>query len=96
MIVRADRDALCDAADQMLLIDKDLKRIQYAIEQIVYSTCTDWQGDAERAFAEKIILINEKFDILHSFVTDYSQKLKVFADAYEEFDTDIAKKINLI
>ena len=96
MIVAADRDALYDASDQLKQIDNELKRIQFSVEQLVYSTCTNWQGDSERAFAEKIIVINEKFNDLHAFVDYYSKLLKSFADSYEALDEETTKKINLI
>ena len=96
MIVAADRDAMYEASDRIKLIDKELRRIQYDVEQLVYSTCTGWQGDAERAFAEKLIFINEQFNDLHAFVDYYSEMLKRFADSYETLDEETAKKIKLI
>ena len=64
MIVAADRDAMYTVSDEIKQIDNDLKRIQFAIEQLIYSTYADWQGESERAFAEKIIVINEGMDSL--------------------------------
>lgn len=96
MLVCSDRDRLYEASDEMIRIDMELENLQYAIEQLVYSTCTDWQGAAEKAFAEKIIIINEKYNTLHSFVKEFSRLLKDFADSYEALDEDIANKIKLI
>ena len=96
MIVAADRDAMYTVSEELKQIDNDLKRIQFAIEQLIFSTYADWQGDSERAFAEKIIVINEKYHDLHAFVDYYSKLLKRFADSYQMMDEETAKRIKSI
>ena len=88
MVVFADKDGLYQAADDMRQIAALIKGLNYQIEQLVFSTCEDWQGEAERAFAGQIITVNEQFEHLKT-----AALLKRFADEYESMDTDIANKI---
>ena len=96
MIVSADTDRLYNAAEGMVQIAAEIKKLNYLIEQLVFSTCDDWQGASERAFAENIITVNEKFDELYTYVNEYSELLKRFANDYENMDAEIAKKIKRI
>lgn len=93
MVVFADKDGLYQAADEMRQLAALIKGLHYHIEQLVFSTCEDWQGEAERAFAGQIITVNEKFDSLYAYVETTAALLRQFADDYESMDTDIAKKI---
>lgn len=93
MIVFADSDGMRQASDGLEQLASLIKGLNYNIEQLVFSTCDNWQGEAERAFAEQIITINGKFDTLYAFVDMYALLLKQFADDYESMDTSIANKI---
>ena len=73
-----------------------IKKLNFDIEQLVFSTCDSWQGESERAFAEQIITINGKFDILYAYVDKYALLLKQFANDYEDMDANIADKIKRI
>ena len=55
MVVFADKDGLYQAADDMRQIAALIKGLNYQIEQLVFFTCEDWQGEAERAFAGQIM-----------------------------------------
>ena len=93
MVVFADKDGLYQAADDMRQIAALIKRLNRQIEQLVFSTCEDWQGEAEQAFAAQIITVNGQFDRLFAYVDRTAALLKQFADEYESMDTDIADKI---
>ena len=73
-----------------------IKKLNFDIEQLVFSTCDSWQGESERAFAEQIITINGKLDILYAYVDKYALLLKQFANDYEDMDANIADKIKRI
>lgn len=96
MIVSADKLYLYSASNQMLEVRDELKRLQFNIEQLVFSTCDDWQGAAEKVFAEKVITINEQYARLCSFIDDCACLLKQFADEYEAMDKTVADRINRI
>ena len=93
MVVFADKDGLYQAADDMRQIAALIKGLNYQIEQLVFFTCEDWQGEAERAFAGQIITVNGQFEKLYAYVDKTVALLKRFADEYESMDTDIANKI---
>lgn len=96
MIVYADKEGLYRVAEEMEQIADAIKKLNFNIEQLVYSTCDSWQGKSEQAFAEKIITINGKFDTLYAYVETYSSMLKQFADDYASMDTSIADIIKRI
>ena len=96
MIVFAEKDGLYQVADEMVQIAACIKKLNFNIEQLVFSTYDSWQGDSERAFAEQIIIINGKFDALYAYVDKYSSLLKQFADDYDNMDTSIAEKTKRI
>ena len=96
MIVYADKEGLYRVAEEMLQTAGVIKKLNFKIEQLVFSTCDSWQGESELAFAEKIITINGKFDTLYAYVDKYAFLLKQFANDYEDMDTGIANKINRI
>ena len=96
LIVYADKEGLYRAADEMIQIADVIKKLNFHIEQLVFSTCDSWQGESEQAFAEQIITINGKFDTLYAYVDRYASLLKQFANDYEDMDTGIANKINRI
>lgn len=96
MIVYADKEGLIRAAEEMLQTAGVIKKLNFKIEQLVFSTCDSWQGEAEQAFAEQIITINGKFDTLYAYVERYASLLKQFAKDYEDMDTSIANKIKRI
>lgn len=96
MFVFADSGGMYSVSEEMERIGDTLKTLHYHIEQLVFSTCEDWQGASERAFAEQLIELNGKFDILYSFIKAYSSLLKSYADDYDRMDADIAKKIKRI
>lgn len=93
MVVFADKDGLYQAADDMRQIAALMKGLHYQIEQLVFSTCEDWQGEAERAFAGQIITVNEQFEHLYAYVDKTAALIKQFADEYKSMDTEIANKI---
>lgn len=96
MIVSSDKHYLYSASDQMLELRDELKRLQFNIEQLVFSTCDEWQGEAEKTFANKVITINEQYNRLCSFIDDYACLLKQFADEYEAMDKTVADRIKRI
>ena len=96
MIVYADKEGLYRVAEEMLQTAGVIKKLNFHIEQLVFSTCDSWQGESEQAFAEQIITINGKFDTLYAYVDRYASLLKQFAIDYEDMDTSIANKIKRI
>ena len=96
MIVYANKEGLYRVAEEMQQTAGVIKKLNFNIEQLVYSTCDSWQGKSEQAFAEQIITINGKFDTLYAYVDQYASLLKQFADEYESMDIGIANKIKRI
>lgn len=73
----------------------DLQNIMDQIELLVLSVNGQWQGDAERAFASRILFVKKEFQNIASFYEDYAALLESFADQYDEYDRSLAAKISL-
>lgn len=81
-----------DLAETNQGILKNMKQI----EQFVYSMEGEWQGDAQRAFAGKILYIKEQFQPLFRFLQELTELLKIQAELYEEQEDNIRKKLNAL
>ena len=87
---------LDETGHQMAALKTDLMRTMEEIEILILSVNGAWQGDAERAFAEKILYVKRQFAEIASFFDDYAALLKGIAYDYERVDNELASKFNLI
>lgn len=96
MDIFVDPVALRAKSDDIRIVNGDLRVLMENIEILVLSVNGSWQGDAEKAYAEKILFIKNQFEPIAMFFDDYSDLLKKFADEYESQESDMASKINLV
>lgn len=95
MNIQVDTSQLVQKSNEIKSLKIDLLNIMDQIELLVFSVNGGWQGDAERAFSEKILYVKKQFANIAAFFDDCSELLKGFAYTYEQQETDLSSKINL-
>lgn len=95
MDIQVDTNQLFQKSNDIKALKSELKKITEDIELLVLSSKGSWQGEAERAFSEKIIYIKNRFSDIEKFFDDYSETLKKIAYSYERQENDLRKKISL-
>lgn len=95
MKICSDPIQMRNKSNDIRTVSSELQNIMGQIETLVLSVNGQWQGDAERAYASRILFVKKEFSHIMSFFEDYSSLLELFADEYDEFDTSLASKISL-
>ena len=95
MNIQVDTSQLVEKSNEIKILKADLVNTMEQIELLILSVNGGWQGDAERAFSEKILFVKKQFANIATFFDDYSELLKGFAYSYEQQETDLSSKINL-
>ena len=95
MNIQVDTSQLVEKSNEIRTLKADLLNTMEQIEILVLSVNGGWQGDAERAFSEKILYVKKQFANIATFFDDYAELLKSFAYTYEQQETDLSSKINL-
>ncbi len=95
MDIQVDTAQLAEKSYAIKGLKTELSKIMEEIEILVLSVNGSWQGDAERAFSEKILYVKKQFGEIAAFFDDYAELLKLFAYTYEQQETDFSSKINL-
>lgn len=94
MNIQVNPSQLVETSNEIKSLKDSLINTMEEIELLVLSVNGNWQGDAERAFSEKIIYVKNQFSSISSFFEDYSNLLKSFAVGYEQQESDLTAKIN--
>lgn len=95
MNIQVVTSQLVEKSNEIKTLKADLMNTMEQIEMLVLSVNGGWQGDAERAFSEKILYVKKQFANIATFFDDYAELLKGFAYTYEQQETDLSSKINL-
>lgn len=95
MNIQVDTSQLVEKSNEIKTIRAELLNTMEQIEILILSVNGAWQGEAERAFSEKILYVKKQFANIAAFFDDYAELLKGFAYTYEQQETDISSKINL-
>ena len=95
MDIRVDTSQLIGKSNEIKALKAELINTMEQIQTLVLSVSGGWQGDAERAFSEKIIYVKKQFASIATFFDDYAELLRGFAYTYEQQETDLSSKINL-
>lgn len=83
-------------ANEIRLLNNELQKTMEEIESLILSVNGSWQGDAEKAFASRIIFVKREFSNIAAFLNDYSNLLQGFSDGYDEYDDMLCSRINAI
>ena len=95
MQIQVETSHMADKSSEILFLKNELLKTMEQVELLILSVNGVWQGDAERAFAEKILYVKEEFSHIAEFFDSYAQLLKEFSYAYEQHESQLASKINL-
>ncbi len=95
MNIQVDTSQLVERSSEINALRTELSNIMEQIEILILSVNGGWQGDAERAFSEKILYVKKQFANIANFFEEYAGLLKSFAYTYEQQESDISSKINL-
>lgn len=95
MDIQVETTRLADGSREIRALKAELLDTMEQIECLVLSMNGAWQGDAERAYAGKILYVKEQFTHIADFFEEYARVLHDFAYAYEQQETAISSQINL-
>ena len=95
MEIQVNTAQLVQSSNDIKSVKQDLVNTMDQIETLVLSVHGSWQGNAERAFAEKILYVKKQFSGIAAFFDDYAELLKKFASSYEQQEADLSSRINL-
>lgn len=95
MKIEVEPTRLHGTAAQLRALSADSEACMDRIAELVFETDGAWRGDAERAFAAKLLLVLGEFRAIHAFADEFAGLLERFADQYEAFDASLAAKIDL-
>lgn len=91
-----DTEKMKETYVQMMELLHEIRVNMGRIEQLVHETEGDWQGNAEKVFAQKLLFVKEKFVPVYHFWEEYAGWLKEQAEQYEEHESEIHSKLNLV
>ena len=95
MNITVDTAEMKARSREMQSVGNDLLSYMDQVEQVVLSIGGEWQGEAERAYAARIVYIKEQFARMFDFLDSYGRLLDEFSTRYEEHDKELSAKINL-
>lgn len=95
MDIQVNTMSMADKSFHIRALKNELCQTMEEIELLVLSVNGAWQGDAEKAFAEKILYVKHQFSHISAFFEEYANLLDQFSREYDRVDRDIASKINL-
>ena len=80
---------------EIILLSEQLENTMNEIETLILSANGEWQGEAEVAYAGKIIYVKNQYKKLIDFLEKYAEVIGAFAEQYEDYDQQLAQKIEL-
>ncbi len=95
MVIEVDSVSMTEKCGEIHALKQELQNTMDRIELLVLSVRGAWQGDAERAFSEKILSVKKQFSHIADFIDEYAELLCSFAFSYEQQEKDLSSKINL-
>ena len=96
MEISVNTQAMLEMAEKARILKNELNSEYSQIECLVLSVGADWQGDAERAFASKIVYLKKHFEKLESFFEELSDFFEKFSGQYEEVEKAVINELNQI
>lgn len=93
MRICVDADRLRDTANEIQQQITVLRQNMNDIECLVNSLNGEWQGDAEKAYASKILYIRKEYLEVEKFFRDYSSLLLRASEEYIQYEANLASRI---
>lgn len=94
MQISVDTDALRRESERVRLQKSEIEGVLSSLELLIMSLGSEWQGDAQVAYASRIVYIKREYAGLISFLDSFSELLDCAADDYEELDLSIVNEID--
>lgn len=93
MKIMVDADRMHSIASDIRTTTDTLRYNMDSIERLVYSMDGEWKGDAERAFASKIVYVRNEFREVERFFVEYASLLERFAEEYIRHEDEVTAKL---
>ena len=93
MKIAVDADRMHSMAGEIRTTVDALRYNMDTMEILVHSLNGEWQGDAERAFASKILYVRREFKEVENFFAEYASLLERFAEEYIRHEDEVAAKV---
>ena len=95
MEIKAEPIQLTNEKTDINLLANQLRINMAQIEALVLSTNGEWQGESEVAYAGKIIYVKNQYMKLITFIEQYAELIGLYAEQYEDYEQQLAGKIDL-
>ena len=89
-------EQLYDSSYEMKAVLNHLRENMDAIELFVASLDGEWKGDAERAYASKIVYVRSEFRNVENFLKELSETMGRIGEEYSEHEDVLADKLKRI
>lgn len=95
-MISFDTEKMLEKYGEMLSITRQLQNNMNHIEKLVLELNGEWQGQAEKLFAEKIVFVNNRYQRITLFLEEYAEQLKKHAKIYETHEEELIQRLNLV
>ncbi len=96
MEIKVDTQELMNDKERITSYAEELEEYMNQLEDIIFSVSGEWQGATEVAFANRLISMKMQYAKLIKSLDDYAQIIGAIGKEYDEYDRNMAQKINLI
>lgn len=96
MVISMEEEKVKASCMAIQAVCAELETCMNNVEQIMQSANQGWQGEAERAYERKIAGLRYQYAKIIAFFQAYGKELEAITDAYEEWETDNASRIQNI
>lgn len=96
MEIIVETGMLANSVNGIRQIQDELQKVMDDIEYLVLSVNGGWQGNAEKAYAGRIVYVKKEYDNIIAFFDEYSKLLSKFKDEYDIQDDELFNRINSI
>ncbi len=93
MKIAVDTDRMRSACAGIRYLTETLHSNMDSIEYLVTEMNGDWQGDAARAYAGKIVYVRREFAEMERFFEEYATLLDRFVSEYQRQEEELTAKI---
>lgn len=93
MNILVDADRMKIVSGEMRTTIDTLRYNMDSLELLINSLSGEWQGDAEKAYASKIIYVRNEFKAVENFFEEFATFLSQFSEDYLLHEDELAMKI---
>ena len=93
MRITVDTDRMAAISGAIRTVTDTLRDNMDSMESLVNSLSGEWQGNAGRAYASRILCVRREFKEVERFFEEYASLLSRFAEEYRSHEDELAAKI---